>query len=265
MYMEMRCNFVNAAALASLARTEDSRDGQLRRYAAMRRHIAAFWAKMEDIPRDRPPEVADDLTRKSSTLYVFDFEGSAALGEWDDLAGIVKRAEKSCDEVCFKAMGDCLLRSSPPGQGTRPRPSLSPRYIAECVSVFFTTMRFIVNQIFKTEQFDSDKLARYIRCIFQAALPLDDAVAMQVLDQAVDVSRQCAQVSRPFPPAELEWLAVTAFNRAVDLYARGRQGPPCHRWALGALELAGHMDDGGRVGHVLQSKFASLRFPTMER
>lgn len=125
-------------------------------------------------------------------------------------------------------------------------------------TVMFTTMRLIVNQIFRIDDFDCEKLAKYIRCMFQATLPLDDSLAFQLLKEALHIAGQSSGKSRSFPPAELEWLAATTFNHAVDFYARGEEDA-CHQWALGAMDLPTYVDDGGLRG-MLQDKFAKLRF-----
>lgn len=67
------------------------------------------------------------------------------------------------------------------------------------------------------------------------------------------------QVGRPFPSEELEWLVATAFNHAVDYYARAEE-QPCHRWALKAMALAEYADDGGALAALLRDRFAKLRF-----
>lgn len=56
-------------------------------------------------------------------------------------------------------------------------------------------MGLIINEIFELEQFDSEKLAKYIRCVFQATRPLDSSMALQLLDQAIEVAEEGKQVS----------------------------------------------------------------------
>lgn len=58
-------------------------------------------------------------------------------------------------------------------------------------------MRLIINDIFTLEQFDNEKLGKYIRCMFQAILPLDEVLALQLLDEAAGLARDGAQVSHP--------------------------------------------------------------------
>ncbi|KAJ6439499.1 TPR-like protein [Purpureocillium lavendulum] len=241
--MAMRCHFVIAAALVALARAEDKVDEQLQRYLETRRHVAAFDAfSQRDVgPQDKALRV--DLSAKWATLSVFDFESTVALKAWDDLNTIVRKAKTCRDEVVYKAMGDCLLRSHPPGRDI----------------VLYAAMRLIVNEIFELENFDGPRLAKYMRCIFQAVLPLDDGLALQLLDQALQLAREAAQMLTPFGALELEWLVASSFNHAVDQFARGDEAG-CHRWALKAMDLAGQVDDNGALAAALHDRFARMRF-----
>lgn len=63
-------------------------------------------------------------------------------------------------------------------------------------------MRAIINQIFELEDFDNQRLAKYVRCMFQAILPLDDNLALQVVDQALQIAREGSQVFE-YQPAGL--------------------------------------------------------------
>lgn len=66
-----------------------------------------------------------------------------------------------------------------------------------------------------------------------------------------------------YPSAELEWLATTAFNRAVDHYLAA-DDTACARWAGAALGLADAMamdrdgGDGGMLRRVLRGKLMAL-------
>ncbi|KAK7423893.1 sporulation-specific protein 22 [Neonectria punicea] len=243
--MAMRCHFVIAAALVSQARTEDKVDEQLQRYVEMRQHVAAFDKAFESMPQDEATSsdeaVMGDIVAKLSTLFVFDFEGAVCLKAWDQLGEIVRRAKVCKDELMYKAMGDCLLRSQAPG------------------NVLYATMRLIINQIFELEDFDNQRLAKYIRCMFQAILPLDDNLALQVVDQALQIAREGSQMQNPFPGDELDWVVATTFNHAIDILARGDEAL-CHRWALKALDMAEYMDDGGDMRNVLQERVVKLGF-----
>lgn len=125
----------------------------------------------------------------------------------------------------------------------------------------------------------TDKLSRWIRCLFSLALSETD-IAVQLLDQAVTIAEDARKVcdsislrrswddltqvlssllqqSMSYPPEELEWLATTAFNRAIDFYCTS-QDQPCRLWAEKALTLSNLCEDGGALHEVLQEKYLGL-------
>lgn len=119
--MEMRCHFVLSASLVSEARTEDRVEEQLQRYVEARQHIASFDGILQGVlekdPEPLKHQVVDLMVSKSARLFVFDFEAATCLRSWDDFGQIVRKAKRCRDEVMYKAMGDCLLRSQAPGKG----------------------------------------------------------------------------------------------------------------------------------------------------
>ena len=68
-----------------------------------------------------------------------------------------------------------------------------------------------------------------------------------------------SQKDDPYPREELEWLATTTFNRAVDYYCASDDGA-CTRWAEKALSIATLNDDGAVLHSILQNKFAGLNW-----
>lgn len=58
----------------------------------------------------------------------------------------------------------------------------------------YSTMRIIIDKIFALEMFDSEMMCKYIRCIYQVALPLEDDMAFQVLEDALKLARDSAKV-----------------------------------------------------------------------
>lgn len=58
---------------------------------------------------------------------------------------------------------------------------------------------------------------------------------------------------------ELEWIATTAFNKAVDFFVT-EDDQSCRRWAEKALNVAACCMDDGRLQNILQEKFVGLKF-----
>ncbi|KAH7181876.1 meiosis protein SPO22/ZIP4 like-domain-containing protein [Fusarium sp. MPI-SDFR-AT-0072] len=238
--MSVRCHFVVAAALISQARTGDKVDEQLQQYLETRRHISEFDTLFDAHFRNDPKsQIYPDLLAKLSTLFVFDFESAVFLKSWDDLSQIIRKARICKDEMMYKAMGDCLLRSEASG------------------NVVYGTMRLIINEIFSLEQFDNQQLAKYMRCMFQAILPLDDNLAFQVVEQAVQIAREGSQMQKPFPAEDLDWIIATTFNHAIDILARGDEDL-CQQWAMKALDLTEYMDDNGDMRDMLRERVVKL-------
>ncbi|KAK3320643.1 meiosis protein SPO22/ZIP4 like-domain-containing protein [Cercophora scortea] len=237
--------FIIASALISLARTEDNVEKQQNDFLAMRAHIKAFDDELTAHLANLDEKVRDDMVRKQATLFAFDFEGAVCLGQFEDLGSIVQRAVACGSIIAFQAMADCLLRAQVPGQ------------------VLYSNMRKIVNEIWSIEGFDGLKLARYTRCLFQATLPLNDALAMKLLDEACGKARELreseAGSEARWPEEETEWMATTAFNHAIDCYGC-QEEEKAKEWATKAINLAHYCDDGGGLEKTLQSKYLSLNF-----
>jgi hypothetical protein len=56
---------------------------------------------------------------------------------------------------------------------------------------------------------------------------------------------------------ELEWLATTSFNRAVDYYCSSDDAKT-KLWAEKALTLADTVEDKGTLLHLLREKYSGL-------
>lgn len=57
-----------------------------------------------------------------------------------------------------------------------------------------TTLKKIVNEAWSLETFDTDRLAKYMRCLFQYSLTSDVVVAEELLDQVIDIARDAESV-----------------------------------------------------------------------
>ncbi|KAI9677698.1 MAG: hypothetical protein M1829_002470 [Trizodia sp. TS-e1964] len=126
-----------------------------------------------------------------------------------------------------------------------------------------------------------DKLSRWLRCLFQVAVPNDIGAAETCLVQAIHISSMMAGSSTTlamtglheqvplgsqstcgysqYPEEELQWLSSTAFNRAVEFYCSG-EDITCKRWADHAIVLAGFCHDGGMLKSILEGNLGGLQF-----
>jgi hypothetical protein len=67
------------------------------------------------------------------------------------------------------------------------------------------------------------------------------------------------QTEKPYPSEELEYIATTAFNHAVDFYCLG-EDTACKSWAEKAISIAGFCSDRRALQGLLQEKLVGLRF-----
>lgn len=80
-------------------------------------------------------------------------------------------------------------------------------------------MRLIVNGIFVLEDFDTQRLGKYLRCIFQVILPLDDTLALQLLGETSHIAREGSQVSFfQIPTGGVTMTDLTDSYRLAPLY-----------------------------------------------
>lgn len=66
------------------------------------------------------------------------------------------------------------------------------------------------------------------------------------------------QSNANWPEEELEWMATTAFNHAIDCYS-AHQADRAKEWAAKAINLAHYCPDGG-LEDILQDKYLRLSF-----
>lgn len=115
----------------------------------------------------------------------------------------------------------------------------------------------IIDATWRLETNEVERLSRWIRCLFSLALTCNIDLAEHLLDQVAEIVVNTSKVAKPYPAEELEWLATTTFNKAVDFYCAS-QDVECRCWAEKALNIADSMADGGVLHELLQSKFMGL-------
>ena len=113
---------------------------------------------------------------------------------------------------------------------------------------------------------DTRSISRWLRCLFHLALESNVQTAEEVLDHAYTLARDVPRAKRysddspsSYPQEELEWLATTAFNRAIDFYLASDDAVS-RRWCEKAFEIAALMNDHGTLGGVLREKYACLKW-----
>lgn len=177
-------------------------------------------------------------------------------------------------------------------------PPLLPFWAANRSEVVIATLKRIVNEAWGLEKFDIVKLSRYMRCLFRLAMNEGATIAEGLLVQICGLAQEAEEVrifpfhfplplnfavllspllplrscllryrpqltppqtEKPYPSEELEYIATTAFNHAVDFYCLG-EDTACKSWAEKAISIAGFCGDRGALQGLLQEKLVGLRF-----
>ena len=86
--------------------------------------------------------------------------------------------------------------------------------------------------------------------------PLSSPVKSE--DDADSADAELKQPDR-YPATELEWMATSSFNRAIDYYV-GNNDAKCKAWAEKAMMVAQWLEDNGQLRDLLMGKFAALQF-----
>ncbi|KAI0402376.1 meiosis protein SPO22/ZIP4 like-domain-containing protein [Xylaria palmicola] len=225
----MFCNFMVATVLLALARSEDNTESRLQDYLDMRRHVQQFHHTLESRLGDLDETSREDLLRKLSTLL-------------DDLKGIILRAQPGQSLSTYQAMADCVLRCQ-----------------HMPVQVLYQTMRELINQIWTLENFGVEKLAKYMRCLLKVTLPMEHKISLNLTGEISSIVKELATSQKSFPPMELEWITITAFNHGVDLYGT-HEDELSRTWFSHALTMAHYLQDGGELEGQLQDKYTKLKW-----
>ncbi|KAH0162689.1 SPO22-domain-containing protein, partial [Aureobasidium melanogenum] len=263
------CRFLATSALIVLARSEDNIERALQLYTDARRQIGAFHQKYQEAIRQESlqPDAISDIAIKEFEMVQFDLEAVMRLEQWDGLDAVLAMCLETRHSNRLESAADLIIHIQT-HITSNPSRLVTPKLLAGITSV----LEKIINTCWRNNK-DITRLARWIRCLFQMTLTSDPITSLRCLDQASAIASKAAtrQIPEAYPPEELEWLASTAFNHAVDLWfagieageVQGEDNEQARVWAEKALMLAGSVGGVG-VGvqglhKVLQDKWMRLK------
>jgi hypothetical protein len=117
----------------------------------------------------------------------------------------------------------------------------------------------IIDQSQRMSAHSITSISRWIRCIFQLALIDEPSIAEQVLTRVVSISKDFHDQADRYPAEELEWIATTAFNRAIDFYC-ANDDQACKDWVEKALAVSEELVDvdNGDTKRLLKENYLAL-------
>ncbi|KAK4995491.1 sporulation-specific protein 22 [Elasticomyces elasticus] len=273
------CHFLCATALIALARSEDNTENSLQHYLNCRKHISTFHQLLgEQLQADGLSDDAkQDLKAKNFELLKFDLEAVLRLERWEELDRVLEECLQQDNVDHLETLADLIFNI----HSGIVKAGLDMQYHKR----IFDVIQRMINITWRHSDHDIVKLSRWLRCLYQMALNLDDAVSLVCLDQTVRFCKQsqgvqvrsalCGtpgplpilanvdfvilrlQYKDRYPKEELEWLAATSFNRAVEAYCASDE-VTSRVWAEKALTVA--QLTGDDLHGLLQGRWVRLTF-----
>jgi hypothetical protein len=231
------CHFICASAFTALGRTSNDRSEQLQNYLEVQREAKAFLASWQQ-PHH---QIADAELRRARALEMlrFNVESVFKLEQWDKL----DEALAACLEFQGTARWDTLADLVMIIYDQTSSLAIDSSATAKIPEL----LQKIIHETWTNDK-DILKLARWLRFTFSVGLgDANGGVSIKLVEQAASLARRGTEMRNdPYPEDELQWLATTAFNKAVDLLA-AEDRVAAEQWMEAALELARYAADNGSL------------------
>lgn len=230
------CHFLCASAFTVLGRTADDIQQQLQHYLEVQREANTFLTSWQP---PRQTSDADLHSARALELLRYNVESVFKLEQWDKLDAALAACLNFQGTARWDTLADLVMviydqtsRLAIDSSATAKVPEL---------------LQKIINETWLKDK-NIVKLARWLRFTFSVGLSdADGGISVKLVEQAAALARRGTEMRNdPYPEDELQWLATTAFNRAVDLLAvENRQA--ADQWMEAALELARYAADNGSL------------------
>ncbi|KAI5375420.1 hypothetical protein J4E82_005842 [Alternaria postmessia] len=280
------CEFLAACTYTTLARAEDNTEQSIHYYLETRKHSQEFrQAAAEGIDKLSGPSQADIISKHLQVVKL-ELEAVLKLQRWDELDKLFDQCWKYKSPDHYETLADLVLVI----HGCILKAGVDKKYQTKVLSV----LEKIINLTCRQPNRDITKLARWLRCLFNISLEHDEKASLKCIEQvthmaakqqntvhsitakvglhtpslssdpaknadAADPADDYIKELERYPKTELEWLACTLFNRAVDYYLQ-ENDDATRKWADQAFLVAQCIDDGGATRNNLMSRFARLEF-----
>jgi hypothetical protein len=231
------CHFLCASAFIVLGRIADDGQQQLQHYLEVQREANAFLQSWQ------PPhhQAADAELCRARALEVlrYNVESVFKLEQWDKLDAALAACLNFQGSARWDTLADLVMVIC----DQTSRLAIDSSVTAKVPEL----LQKIINETWSKDK-DILKLARWLRFTFSVGLSdVNGGISVKLVEQAAVLARRGTEMRNdPYPEDELQWLATTAFNKAVDLLAvKDRQA--ADQWMEAALELARYAADNGSL------------------
>ncbi|KAK7183868.1 hypothetical protein PSPO01_10204 [Paraphaeosphaeria sporulosa] len=283
----MFCHYLLVCTFTTLARAEDSMQDCIQHYVQVAKHGREFRVLGANLIDKLSLSSKADMVAKHLQVVKLELEASLKREQWDDLESLFSECWKYGGPTHYDTLADLVLII----YSSMAKDKVDSKYQTKVLSA----LQKIINASGKGASFDIVKMSRWIRCLFQLALTYDETVSLKCLDHAIriasmrkgnillstntDISQPTQDPTPPtspasmdldrpmtdehvkepyhYPATELEWLATTAFNHAVDYYVQEKDDK-CKLWAEKALMLTEWAEKGSGLRGALIEKYSGL-------
>ncbi|KAF1978032.1 SPO22-domain-containing protein [Bimuria novae-zelandiae CBS 107.79] len=280
----MFCHYLLSCAFVTLARAEDNMQYCIQYYLQVSKHGREFRNLGTEHIDTLSGSSKADMTAKHSQVVKLELESALKQEQWEELDNLFAACWEFGGPTHYDTLADLVLVI----YSCMSKHSVDSKYQTKVLAA----LQKIINVSGKTTGFDIVKMSRWIRCLFQLALTYDETVSLKCVDHAIRIA--CARKGMPlsfddytpetppptspprasvdldatmtddcekepnhYPATELEWLATTSFNHAVDYYIQ-ENDKSCKVWAEKALKLAEWAEEGSGLGRALIEKYNGL-------
>ncbi|KAI4944815.1 hypothetical protein J4E91_008503 [Alternaria rosae] len=281
------CEFLAACTYTTLARAEDNTKQSIGYYLQAHEHSQKFRRTVTESISKLGGTSQDDIMSKYFQIVKLELEAVLKLERWDELDDLFDQCWKYKNPDHYETLADLVLVV----HGCIVKAGLDVKYQKKVLSVLQKIINLTCRQ---PAGRDITKLARWLRCMFSLSLEYDEEVSIKCIQQvthlaakqkntlhptiatagldtpppssdfatnenAADLTDECIKEIDCYPQTELEWLASTTFNRAVDFYL-SEDDVKTRKWAEQAFIVAQWIDDKGAMRDFLMDRFANLKF-----
>ncbi|KAL7773732.1 hypothetical protein CFE70_003699 [Pyrenophora teres f. teres 0-1] len=280
------CAFLSACTYITLARAEDNIEQSTQYYLEARKHSQEFRRVAAEGIDKLGGSAQADIISKHFQVVKLELEAVLKLQRWDELDELFDQCWKYKSPDHYETLADLVLII----HDCMVKAGLDTKYKKRALSV----LQKIISLTSRQPGSDVTKLSRWLRCLFSLSLQYDQSFSLKCIDQVTHLAEIRQGLFHPvaiipsletppppsdlptgedhvsptdgdnkelesYPKTELEWLATTTFNRAIDFYLQ-EVDDSAKKWAEKAFVLAQWIDDGGATRDFLMGRFSKLRF-----
>ncbi|KAG9197672.1 hypothetical protein G6514_001141 [Epicoccum nigrum] len=191
------------------------------------------------------------MLSKQLQVVKLELEAALKLQRWDDLEELFEQCWNCRDPDRYETLADLVLVI----HSEIVQADVAKTYQSKVLSA----LQKIINLTSRQKGGDVVKLSRWLRCLFNLTLSFDESISLKCLDQATQIAAKKHGQPDCYPATELEWMATSAYNRAIDYYV-GEDDANCKVWAEKAMVVAQWLEDNGQLRDLLMRKFSTLQF-----